>query len=169
MQNAAFLPVAFEVVLLVGALLVILVAVVFDRHRSLWGPIAGVSFLVAAGMGLLQWREVAETGGGLFFSGQSAAGSLSPMVVMDAFSAFAAIVLGLVGFVALLGAWDLVAVLGRRSIEFVALMLLSVAGLHMMTATPNLVVVFIGLETASISFTSLPDSFASLGSQKSQH
>jgi NADH-quinone oxidoreductase subunit N len=152
MQNAAFLPVAFEVVLLVGALLVILVAVVFDRHRSLWGPIAGVSFLVAAGMGLLQWREVAETGGGLFFSGQSAAGSLSPMVVMDAFSAFAAIVLGLVGFVALLGAWDLVAVLGRRSVEFVALMLLSVAGLHMMTATPNLVVVFIGLETASISF-----------------
>jgi NADH-quinone oxidoreductase subunit N len=31
-------------------------------------------------------------------------------------------------------------------------MLLGLAGLHMMTATPNLVVIFIGLETASIAF-----------------
>jgi NADH-quinone oxidoreductase subunit N len=74
------------------------------------------------------------------------------MVVMDGLSAFAAIVLGLVGFVALLGSWDLVGQLGKRSAEFVALSLLAVAGLHMMTVTPNLVVIFIGLETASISF-----------------
>jgi NADH-quinone oxidoreductase subunit N len=152
MQNAAFLSVAFEVVLLAGALLIILVAVVFERRLKFWGPIAGITFLVAAGVGVLQWRDVAETGGGLFFSAQNESLVLSPMVVMDGFSAFAAIVLGLVGLVALLGAWDLVAVVGKRSVEFVALMLLAVAGLHMMTATPNLVVIFIGLETASISF-----------------
>ena len=152
MQNAALLPVAFEVVLLAGALLIILVAVVFERKLKYWGPIAGVTFLVAAGVGLLQWRDVAETGGGLFFSAQNESLVISPMVVMDGFSAFAAIVLGLVGLVALLGAWDLVAAVRQRSVEFVALMLLAVAGLHMMTATPNLVVIFIGLETASISF-----------------
>jgi NADH-quinone oxidoreductase subunit N len=152
MQNAAFLPVAFEVVLLAGALLIILVGVVFERKLKFWGPIAGATFLVAAGVGVLQWRDVAETGGGLFFSAQNESLVISPMVVMDGFSAFAAILLGLVGLVALLGAWDLVAVVGKRSVEFAALMLLSVAGLHMMTATPNLVVIFIGLETASISF-----------------
>jgi NADH-quinone oxidoreductase subunit N len=152
MENAAFLPVAFEVVQLAGALILLLVAVVFGWRRKYWAPVAGLTFLLSAGAGVLQWREVAETGGGLFFSAQNQAVTLSPMVVMDGFSAFAAIVLGLVGFVALLGSWDLIAVLRTRSVEFVALMLLSVAGLHMMTATPNLVVIFIGLETASISF-----------------
>lgn len=152
MQNAALLPVAFEVVLLVGALLVLLIAVVAGKPLKFWGPIAGLAFLLSAGVGLLQWREIAETGGGFFFSTQDLEIMRSPMVVMDNFSAFAAILLGLVGFVALLGSWDLVRVLGRRSAEFVALTLLAVAGLHMMTATPNLVVIFVGLETASISF-----------------
>jgi NADH-quinone oxidoreductase subunit N len=152
MENAALLPVGFEVVQLAGALILLLVGAVLGWDRKYWAPIAGLTFLLSAGVGVLQWREVAETGGGLFFSAQNQAVALSPMVVMDGFSAFAAIVLGLVGFVALLGAWDLVAVLRTRSVEFVALMLLSVAGLHMMTATPNLVVIFIGLETASISF-----------------
>jgi len=152
MQNAAFLPVAFEVIQLAGALLVLLVAVVAGKQRKFWAPIAGVAFLASFGVGLLQWREVAETGAGFFFSTQDLAIVRSPMVVMDGFSAFAAIVLGLVGFVALLGSWDLIKVLGRRSPEFVSLTLLAVAGLHMMTATPNLVVIFVGLETASISF-----------------
>jgi len=152
MENAALLPVAFEAILLAGALILVLAAVVFGRTRKFWAPIAGLTFLAAAGVGVLQWREVAETGGSLFFSAQNQTDVVSPMVVMDGFSAFAAILLGLVGFVALLGAWDLVVVLRARSVEFVALMMLSVAGLHMMTATPNLVVIFIGLETASISF-----------------
>ena len=152
MQNAAFLPVAFEVIQLAGALLVLLVAVVAGKQRKFWVPIAGVAFLASAGAGILQWREVAETGGGFFFSTQDLVIMRSPMVVMDGFSAFAAIVLGLVGFVALLGSWDLISVLGKRSAEFVALTLLAVAGLHMMTMTPNLVVIFVGLETASISF-----------------
>jgi NADH-quinone oxidoreductase subunit N len=152
MQNAAFLPIAFEVIQLAGALLVLLVAVVAGKERKFWGPIAGVAFLASAGAGLVQWFEVSETGGGLFFSTQDLVIARSPMVVMDGFSAFAAVLLGLVGFVALLGSWDLIRVLGRRSAEFVALTLLAVAGLHMMTATPNLIVIFIGLETASISF-----------------
>jgi NADH-quinone oxidoreductase subunit N len=152
MQNAAFLPVAFEVVLLAGALIVLLVAVVAGRNVKVWGPIAGLVFLIAAAMGMWQWQEVATGGGGLFFSTQNLEIVRSPMVVLDGYSAFAAILLGLVGFTAMLGAWDLISRLGRRAAEFVALMLLSVAGLHMMAASPNLIVIFIGLETASISF-----------------
>ena len=152
MGNAALLPVAFEVILIAGALLVLMVAVIADRRRSVWAPIAGVAYLAAAAAGILQWRAVAESGGDLYFSTPDIVIVRSPMVVMDGFSAFAAILLGLLGFVALLGSWDLVVRLGKRSAEFVALGLLAVAGLHMMAATPNLIVIFIGLETASISF-----------------
>ena len=152
MQNVAFLPIAFEAILLAGALIVLLVAVVAGGSIKIWGPIAGFVFLLAAAAGVLQWQEVADGGGGLFFSTQNLEIMRSPMVVLDGYSAFAAVLLGLVGFTSLLGAWDLISRLGKRSAEFVALMLLSVAGLHMMAASPNLIVIFIGLETASISF-----------------
>ncbi len=152
MQNMALLPVAFEVILVTGAMLVLLVAVIADKPRKMWAPIAGVAFLASVVAGVFQWRGVAETGGGLFFSTPGLVIVRSPMVVMDGLSAFAAIVLGLVGFVAFVGSWDLVTGLGKRAAEFVALSLLAVAGLHMMTATPNLIVIFIGLETASICF-----------------
>ncbi len=152
MQNASYLAVAFEGILLIGALLVLLVAVVAGRSRAVWAPIAGASFLLAALAGVLQWIEVGNGGGGMFFSAQNLDVVKSPMVVLDGFSAMASIVLGLVGFTAMLGSWDLVAKVGKRSAEFVALSLLAFAGLHMMAATPNLVVIFIGLETASISF-----------------
>jgi hypothetical protein len=114
MENAAFLPVAFEVVLLVGALVVLLVAVVADRDRRVWGPIAGLTFVLATAVGVMQWREVNETGGGLFFSSLDVPVLRSPMVVMDGFSAFAAVLLGIVGLVGLLAAWDLVTWVGRR-------------------------------------------------------
>lgn len=152
MGNTSFLPVAFEVVLLVGALVVLLIGVVAERRRTVWGPVAGLFFLLSAGAGLWQWLSVQADGGGLYFTGQLVTIIRSPMVVMDGFSSFAAIVLGLVGFVAFLGSWDLQAQLGKRAVEFTCLMLLGLAGLHMMTATPNLVVIFIGLETASIAF-----------------
>lgn len=152
MANMSLVAVAFEVVLLVGALVTILIGVVAGRNRSVWGPIVGVFFLLSAVAGLWQWLEVQADGGGLYFSSQNLEIMRSPMVVMDGFSSFAAIVLGLVGFVAFLGSWDLQVRLGKRAVEFSSLMLLGLAGLHMMTATPNLVVIFIGLETASIAF-----------------
>ena len=152
MENMSWLAVAFEVVLLAGALTVLLVAVVSGRARSVWGPIVGVTFALAAVMGLWQWAAVADGGGGLFFSAQNVEIAKSPMVVMDGYSAFAAMLLGAVGFFGFLSSWDLQARLGKRAAEFSALMLLGVAGLHMMAATPNLLVIFVGLETASISF-----------------
>ena len=50
MENMSWLAVAFEVVLLAGALTVLLVAVVSGRDRSVWGPIVGVTFALAAVM-----------------------------------------------------------------------------------------------------------------------
>ena len=73
------------------------------------------------------------------------------MVVMDHFSAMAGFALFVVAGLALIAAWKLVAVLGTRGAEFVALVLLAVAGLHLMAISSNLILLFIGLETGSIS------------------
>ena len=152
MENMSWLAVSFEVVLLVGALAVLLVAVVSGRSRTVWGPIVGFAFALSFVAGLWQWSAVADGQGGMFFSALGVEIVKSPMVVLDGYSAFAAMLLGAVGFFAFLGSWDLQARLGKRAAEFSALMLLAVAGLHMMAATPNLLVIFVGLETASISF-----------------
>jgi NADH-quinone oxidoreductase subunit N len=135
----SWLAVSFEVVLLVGALAVLLVAVVSGRSRSVWGPIVGLAFAFSFVAGLWQWSAVADGQGGMFFSAQNVEIAVSPMVVLDGYSAFAAMLLGAVGFFGFLGSWDLQVRLGKRAAEFSALMLLGV-------------VIFVGLETASISF-----------------
>lgn len=154
MENAAFLPIAPEVVLLLGALAVILSAVMFNRDRTEWGIIAGLSFVIAFVFSVLQWRvlDVDESAGELFFSAREVPLIRTPMVVMDPYSAFAGMVLFAVGLVGLLAAWKLISKLGPRGAEFVTLVLLGVAGLHMMVMSGNLVMMFLGLETASISF-----------------
>jgi NADH-quinone oxidoreductase subunit N len=154
MENAAFLPIAPEVVLLLGALAVILSAVLFNRDRTEWGIMAGLSFVVAFVFSVLQWRvlDVDESAGELFFSAREVPLARTPMVVMDPYSAFAGMVLFAVGLVGLFAAWKLISKLGPRGAEFVTLVLLGVAGLHMMVMSGNLIMMFLGLETASISF-----------------
>jgi len=156
MNNASFLAIAPEVVLLLGALLVIISAVMLEHSRREWGFIAGFSFVVAMVFSVLQWRAVdtlvAEGNDLLFFSARNVPILRLPMVVMDHYSAFAGFVLFAVGLLGLGAAWSLIRRLGSRGAEFVTLVLLSVAGLHMMTMSANIIVMFLGLEAASISF-----------------
>jgi len=156
MNNASFLAVAPEVVLLAGALLVIISAVMLEHSRREWGFIAAFSFVIAMVFSVLQWRAVdtliAEGNDLLFFSARNLPVLRLPMVVMDHYSAFAGFVLFTVGLLGLGAAWKLVERVGSRGAELVTLVLLSVAGLHMMTMSANIIVMFLGLETASISF-----------------
>ena len=156
MNNASFLAIAPEVVLLAGALLVIISAVMLEHSRREWGFIAAFSFVIAMVFSVLQWRAVdtliAEGNDLLFFSARNLPVLRLPMVVMDHYSAFAGFVLFTVGLLGLGAAWKLVERVGSRGAEFVTLVLLSVAGLHMMTMSANIIVMFLGLETASISF-----------------
>jgi len=154
MENAAFLPIAPEVVLLIGALLVLLSAVGFDRGRVESGIIAGLTIVIAFLFSVLQWRTLDSDGsaGELFFSAREIPVIRTPMVVMDPYSAFAGMVIFAIALVGLLAAWKLISTLGSRGAEFIVLVLLGVAGLHMMVMSGNLVMMFLGLETASISF-----------------
>ncbi len=150
MSNAAWLPILPEVFLLGGAVAVIGLAVLMERPRREWALAALAALAAAAIASVLQWTALDEGAANLYFSGGGGFAPRTPMVVMDYFSAFAGVVIFLVAILGLAAAWQLVTTLGWRGAEFVTLVLLSVAGLHMMTAAANMVVLFLALETASI-------------------
>ncbi len=150
MNNAALLPIAPEVILLAGALIVILLLVLLDRPYREGGIVAMAALAAAAVASVLQWQALGDGADNLYFSAQGVPVPRLPMVVMDHYSAFAGVVIFVVSMLGLAVAWRLVLTLGARSAEFLTLVLLAVAGLHMMTASANMIMLFIGLETASI-------------------
>ncbi len=152
MENIAFLPIGPEVVMLFGAVLVLMSAVALDQGRRDWGIIGGISLVVAFLLSVAQWLRLdfLESNAELAFTARGVASFRFPMVIMDRFSAFAGMLVYLVAFLALVGNWRLVTRLGKRGAEYVALVLLATAGLHIMAISSNLILLFMGLETASI-------------------
>jgi len=151
-SNAALLPIAPEVALLAGALIVIMLLAIFDRPYREGGIVAFVALTAALIASIVQWIELGDGAENLYFSARETPVVRLPMVVMDEYSAFAGVVIFTVGLLGLAVAWGLIETLGSRRAEFLALALLGVAGLHMMAASANTVVMFIGLETASLAF-----------------
>ncbi len=147
MTNIAFLPIAPVVVLALGAVLVLMAAVTIDLGRRAWAIIAGVSLAVSFGFAWLQWENVDGMGSQLYYAGDS---FRTPMIVMDYFSVFGGGLVVAAGAIAILGGWRLVGSLEKRGAEYVALALLAIAGLQIMVISANLILMFIGLETASI-------------------
>ncbi|MEA2003141.1 MAG: NADH-quinone oxidoreductase subunit N [Actinomycetota bacterium] len=152
MENIAFLPIGPEIIMLFGAVLVLMSAVALDQGRRDWGIIGGISLVVAFLLSLAQWLRLdfLDSTAELSFTARGVASFRHPMVIMDRFSAFAGMLIYLVAFLALVGNWRLVTRLGKRGAEYVALVLLATAGLHMMAISSNLILLFMGLETASI-------------------
>ena len=153
MENIAFLPIAPEIAVLVGAVLVLMSAVALGQERREWGVVGVVALAVASMLSLLQWLRLDSLGSAreLAFSARGVTSTISnPMVVMDRFSALAGMTVYLIAFLAVVGNWELVTTLGKRGAEYVALVLLAAAGLHMMVMSSNLILLFMGLETASI-------------------
>ncbi len=152
MENIAFLPIGPEVILLAGAVIVLMSAVTLGQERRDWGIIGGIALIVSFLLSWAQWLRLdfLESAAELSFTARGVSSLRYPMVIMDRFSAFAGILIFLVAFLALVGNWGLVKTLGKRGAEYVALVLLATAGLHMMTISSNLILLFMGLETASI-------------------
>ena len=155
MEHIAFLPIGPEVVALAGAVVVLMIAVTLGAGRREWGIAGGVALLAGAILSVLQWIRLdsLEVGQQLAFTSSVSNDPdlfFHPMIVMDRFSAFAGVLIYLVAFFSLVGSWGLVKTLGKRGAEYVALVLLAAAGLHMMVISSNLILLFMGLETASI-------------------
>jgi NADH-quinone oxidoreductase subunit N len=139
MTDLDFLAVGPEVA--AGAAVVVLLLVEVARRPPpwVWAVIAGLGVSAAFGLSVAQWS--AEDG--LFYSG---------MIAVDGFSAFGGMVVFALTGLGLVSGWRLVATLRRRGAEFVALVLVASTGMHLMAASADLIMLFIGLEVASISF-----------------
>ncbi|MDH3398335.1 MAG: NADH-quinone oxidoreductase subunit N, partial [Acidimicrobiia bacterium] len=72
-------------------------------------------------------------------------------VVIDGYGVLASFILLLVGALGLAAAWGMVERLGRRGAEGIVLVFMAIAGFQFMAVSANLVMMFMGLEIASIS------------------
>ena len=146
MNNMDFLAIAPEVAITAAAVLVLLAEVSFKPPAWVWGGFAGLGVAAALGFSIWQWAE--GSGAGSDYYGEY----FSNMIAVDGFSAFGGMVIfALAGF-GMLSSWRLIAAMRRRGAEFVTLVLIAAAGMHLMAASANLVMLFIALEVASISF-----------------
>ena len=142
-----WLAVLPEIVLALGAAVVLLVEVQWKPAKSVLGTIVAGTLVVAAAFTVLQWDFASDTlragliGDFLAFSG---------MVVVDGYAVFGRLVLLAATALGILAGWDYIESLARRSAEGLALILLATAGFSIMVASNNLVMMFLGLEVGSI-------------------
>jgi NADH-quinone oxidoreductase subunit N len=141
----SWLGIAPEVVLGVGAALVLLIEVQWKPSRRVLASVAGGVIVVAIGFSIALHRFL-DVGEGidtlLPFAG---------MIALDGFGVFARYVLLVAAGLGLLAAWRMVEDMGTRAAEMLALMLLATTGFSLMAISANLMMTFLGLEVGSIS------------------
>ncbi len=143
----SWIAIAPDLVLALGAALVLLVDVQWKPEPKVLGGLVGATLVVATGLSVLQWglagdaMAVGDTESLVAFSG---------LVVMDGFAVFSRIALLLATALGVVAGWRFVAGLGRRGAEALALVLLATAGFSLMVASNNLIMMFLGLEVGSI-------------------
>jgi len=141
----SWLGIAPELIMGVGAALVLLVEVQWKPSRRTLVWVAGAVFALAA---------AATVALHLFLDAGEGIDSLLPfggMIALDQFGVFARYVLLIVAGLGLAAAWRMISEIGTRAAELLALMLLATAGFSLMAISANLMMTFLGLEVGSIS------------------
>jgi NADH-quinone oxidoreductase subunit N len=143
----SWIAIAPDLILAVGAALVLLVDVQWKPPPRVWGWVVGATLAVAVGFTVLQWLEgtdaaaAGDSGALIAFSG---------MITMDGLTVFSRLALLTATALGVTGGWRFVVGLGRRGAEALALVLLATSGFSLMVASNNLVMMFLGLEVGSI-------------------
>ena len=143
-SDVSWMAIAPELVLALGAALVLLIDVQFKPKtgRSLaWTT--GFVLAAAFGFALAQWLRLADIPISERFP-------FGRMVIVDGTGLLARFVLLVVTGLAVATGWRLFERLGRRRAEALALILLSAAGFQLMAVSVHLVMMFMGLEVGSI-------------------
>jgi NADH-quinone oxidoreductase subunit N len=136
-----------ELILAVGAALVLLVDVQWKPKASVLGTLASFALVLAGAVTVVQWFRVGDiVAAGT--SGEMVA--FSGMILLDGFAVFSRFALLAVTGIGLLAGWRYVESLGRRGAETIALVLLATTGFSIMVASNNLVMLFLALEVGSI-------------------
>lgn len=139
LPEISWIAIAPELVLAVGAALVLLVEVQWKPAVRVLGWIVALTLVIAAGFTIVQWGEAATPS--LAFSG---------MIVVDYSAVFGTGAVLVITAMGVVSGWSLFERLGRRAAEGLALVLLSATGFALMASSPHLVMIFLGLEVGSI-------------------
>ncbi len=141
MVNALYVALGPVIALTLGVVILLMVEVTVRPPARVWRLIAFGSLIAAFILAIVQWADAATNPQPVF----------SHMLMHDGFSAFGSIVLVIFAALGLLVAWPLAEAEPRRGAELVALVLLTTIGLILLVSAANLIMVFLGLEVASIS------------------
>lgn len=144
--DIAWLAIAPELVLAVGAALVLLVEVQWKPMTRVLGWVTAISLIAALGLTVWQWTVATGTPP----VDASRVIAFSGMILMDGFAVFGRAALLTVTILGVAAGWQFFRGLGRRGAEALALILLATAGFSMMVASNNLIMLFLGLEVGSI-------------------
>lgn len=149
MTNISWVAVGPLAVLLSAVVALLTVEVLGRPRRRVWYAIAGAALVAALVLSVIQFDRAVDK-----ISGPGGQVSLhfSEMLIADPFAAVASVVLILIAGGGLLLAIPLIAEQGRKGAEFIALVLVGLSGLILMTNTPHLILLFLGLEVASLAF-----------------
>jgi len=145
--EVSWLAILPELLLALGAAVVLLVDVEWKPPAWVLGGAAGFAVFLATGVTVVQWIEVGDVVRAdlaaelVVFSG---------LIVMDGFAVFGRLALLAVTAMGLISGWRLIESIGRRGAEAIALVLLATAGFSLMVSSNNLVMLFLGLEVGSI-------------------
>lgn len=136
-KGVSLVAVAPEIVVSVGGLLLLILGAALKKNRP--GLLAGFALFILAGAGAATVLGVGESS--LVFDST---------VARDGFSAFFKLVLIGICAVAVLASYNFLESESAPATEFYGLMILSTAGMMLMTSAADLILVFVALETFSL-------------------
>ena len=140
-MSASYLSIGPEILLILGAVVVLMVDVFADPRPRIHVWIVSGTYLAVAVAIVAQWHRVSTDG-----PSQSWGGT---MILHHPSVALRGILL-VVAVLGILTAWPMMLDLGRRTAEGVSLVLVATAGFMLMTASVDLVMIFVALEIGSI-------------------
>ena len=151
--SVGWVAIAPEIVLGVGAALILLYDVQFKPKRSHLGLAAAAVIATAVAFAFVQYDRVLTLRDATADQAASLVAQAFPfdaMIVLDGNAVFGRFAMLLVTGLGLAAGWRLFERLGGRAAEGLALMLISAAGFMFMASSTHLMMIFLGLEVGSI-------------------
>ena len=151
--SVGWVAIAPEIVLGVGAALILLYDVQYKPKRSYLGLAAGAVIAVALAFAFVQYDRIQTLRDATADQAANLVAQAFPfdaMIVLDGNAVFGRFAMLLVTGLGLAAGWRLFERLAGRAAEGLALMLISAAGFMFMASSTHLMMIFLGLEVGSI-------------------
>ena len=150
--SVSWFAIAPEIVLGVGAALVLLIDVQYKPKTKVLGWFAGAVLAVGFAFTIAQWFRVRDLAEATSISAETVAQAFpfARMIVLDGTAVLGRLAMLTVTALGIAAGWRLFERLGARAAEALALVLLSATGFMLMASSLHLMMIFLGLEVGSI-------------------